>query len=195
MPLILEGIVTSRNADRSVNVAPMGPIVDRELSSLLLRPFQSSLTCQNLLRTRCGVFLIVDDVELIARAALNRLVEAPATVPAHVIDGEILSAACRWHEFEVTDINLDDKRAELRTRIVHDGRQRDFFGFNRACHAVLEATILATRLHLMAASAVVEEMERLRPLVEKTGGDTEHRAFSFVEQYVAEMAASGKPVA
>ncbi|MFG0332336.1 MAG: DUF447 domain-containing protein, partial [Maioricimonas sp. JB049] len=118
MPLILEGVVTSRNADRSVNVAPMGPIVDRELSSLLLRPFQSSTTCRNLLRTRCGVFCIVDDVELIARAALDRLVDAPATEPAHVIDGEVLSAACRWYEFEVTTANLDDNRSELTTRIV-----------------------------------------------------------------------------
>ncbi|MFG0335437.1 MAG: DUF447 domain-containing protein, partial [Maioricimonas sp. JB049] len=65
----------------------------------------------------------------------------------------------------------------------------------RACHAVLEATILATRLHLVSASEILAEIDRLRPLVEKTGGATEHRAFAFVEQFVAETAASGKPVA
>lgn len=172
-----------------------GPIVNRELSSLLLRPFQSSLTCQNLLRTRCGVFCVVDDVELIARAALNRLETAPETVSAQVVDGEVLADACRWYEFEVTDANLDDSRSELNTRIVHQGRQRDFFGFNRACYAVLEVTILATRLHLVDPAAVPEEIERLRPLVEKTGGESEHRAFAFVEQYVTETIASGKPVA
>lgn len=195
MPLILEGIVTSRNPDRSTNVAPMGPIVDRDVTSLLLRPFQTSQTCRNLLRTRCGVFCVVDDVELIARAALNRLDVLPETVPAHSVDGEILAAACRWYEFEVTHVQLDDQRSEMMTRIVHQGRQRDFFGFNRACHAVLEVTILATRLHLLEPAQVTDEFERLRPLVEKTGGDVEQRAFALVEQYVAGMVATGKPVA
>ena len=33
--------------------------------------------------------------------------------------------------------------------MVDQGRLRDFFGFNRAKHAVIEAAILATRLSLL----------------------------------------------
>ena len=50
MPLILEGIVTTRNADGSINVSPMGPLVDRGLTSFRFRPFQTSHTYQNLKR-------------------------------------------------------------------------------------------------------------------------------------------------
>jgi hypothetical protein len=71
--MILEGIVTTLNGDRSVNVAPMGPIVDETMQTLLLRPFQTSTTYRNLKRTGCGVLHVTDDVLLLAQAAINRL--------------------------------------------------------------------------------------------------------------------------
>ena len=37
--MIVEGIVTSQNADGLMNVAPMGPIVHGDFESLTLRPF------------------------------------------------------------------------------------------------------------------------------------------------------------
>ena len=54
--------------------------------------------------------------------------------------------------------------------MVGEGRVRDFFGFNRAQHAVLEAAILATRVGLLPAGEIFAQLERLRPLVAKTGG-------------------------
>ena len=73
MPFILEGIVTTRNEDGAVNVAPMGPIIDPDeaphITRLHLRPFQTSTTFANLARTRQGVFHVTDDVLLLARAA------------------------------------------------------------------------------------------------------------------------------
>ena len=77
--MILEGIVTTVNVDGSVNISPMGPIVDDlRIERLVLRPYQTSVTCQNLLRTRQGVFHVTDDVEIIARAAVDRLEQLPA---------------------------------------------------------------------------------------------------------------------
>src|SRR6478752_5534400 len=71
--MILEGIVTSLDAGGALNVAPMGPIVDESMSRLRLRPYQSSRTYRNLKATGCGVLHVVDDVLLIARAAIGRL--------------------------------------------------------------------------------------------------------------------------
>jgi hypothetical protein len=83
---------------------------------------------------------------------------------------------------------LDDKaeRTTIACQVVKKGRIRDFFGFNRAKHAVVEASILATRLGLVPADEVVSELERLRVLVDKTSGKQERRAFQFIEQFVAE---------
>jgi hypothetical protein len=68
--------------------------------------------------------------------------------------------------------------------VVHSGRFRDFFGFNRAKHAVVEAAILASRIHILPASEISAEFRRLGVLVDKTGGPQEHEAFKFLLQYV-----------
>ena len=184
--MILEGIVTSLNERGELNVAPMGPIVDESMSQLLLRPFQTSCTFQNLQFRPEGVFHVVDDVLLLARAAVGGLETEPCVSPAQVVQGSVLADACRWYEFRIESCDASGPRAELRARVVHMGRIRDFFGFNRAKHAVLEAAILATRLHLIPLHEVQAELTRLQVPVEKTAGPREHEAFQFLERYIRE---------
>ena len=66
---------------------------------------------------------------------------------------------------------------------------RDFFGFNRAKHAVIEAAILATRTDFLAASHIQAEFERLAVPVEKTGGHQERGAFEILRQFVHDQIA------
>ena len=68
---IVEGIVTTENDDGSINFSPMGPIVDESFNRLWLRPFRTSTTYRNLIRTSVGVFHITDDAELFAQAAVG----------------------------------------------------------------------------------------------------------------------------
>lgn len=184
--MILEGIVTTRNADGTINIAPMGPIVDESMSWLKLRPFQTSLTFANLKRMRCGVFHVIDDVLLLAKAAVGRLDEQPRLQPAEHIEGAVLGSACRWYEFEIEHLDDSTERAEILARVVHMGRLRDFFGFNRAKHAVLEAAILATRVHLLPPAELRREFGWLKRAVDKTAGPREAEAFELLEQYVEE---------
>ncbi len=188
--MILEGIVTTRNADRTVNVAPMGPIVSPEMQSFRLRPFQTSTTYQNLKRCGEGVFHVTDDVLLITRAALGLSDQTPSTFATSTIDGEVLADACRWYEFRVRSLDDSQDRTEIDVEVVHTGRVRDFFGFNRAKHAVIEAAILATRIHLLDADELRQQIEMLRSPVEKTAGPAEHEAFALVNNYVAERLAA-----
>jgi|SRR5579872_3153383 len=186
--MILEGIVTSLDRHDQLNVAPMGPIVDEALALLVLRPFRTSRTYENLRARRCGVFHVVDDVLLLARAAIGALPEAPETFPAVKIKGRVLSTACRWHEFEIIDVDDSQDRVTMQARVVHSGRLRDFFGFNRGKHAVLEAAILATRVHLIDRQEILAEFLRLRVLVQKTGGPREHEAFELLERHIVPSA-------
>ena len=73
--------------------------------------------------------------------------------------------------------------------IVHRGERRPFFGFNRARHAVLEAAILATRLHLLSPQHVLDMMNFLEPAVEKTGGTEEKCAFAMLKEFVLKQLA------
>jgi hypothetical protein len=162
----------------------MGPIVDETFATLILRPFRTSQTYQNLKVRPYGVFHVVDDVLHLARAAVGDLPETPANFSAERIAGRVLSSACRWYEFEVATCDDSRERTELMARVVHSGRLRDFFGFNRAKHAVLEGAILATRLHLHSPAEVRGEFERLRIIVGKTAGPQEREAFALLEHHV-----------
>jgi hypothetical protein len=182
--MIVEGIVTSVSETGHLNVAPMGPVVLGDFASLLLRPFQPSTTFNNLAASRCGVFHVVDRVEIIAQAAIGRLTVLPAVEPATVIDGFVLQDCCRWFEFTVDSIDASDARSQMQLTIVHRGERRPFFGFNRARHAVLEAAILATRLHLLPRQRVLSMIDSLESAVEKTGGTQEKRAFVMLKEFV-----------
>lgn len=182
--MIIEGIVTSLDASGRLNIAPMGPIVAGDFASLLLRPFQPSTTFTNLAATRCGVFHIVDRVDIIAQAAIGRLAELPAVEPAVSINGFVLSDCCRWFEFTVDNVDESEARSRMPSSIVHRGERRPFAGFNRARHAVLEAAILATRLHLLSRQHIMDVMHFLEPAVEKTGGSEEKSAFAMLKDFV-----------
>ncbi|MFN0016717.1 MAG: DUF447 domain-containing protein [Pirellulaceae bacterium] len=183
--LIAEGIVTTVNPDGSANISPMGPRVDRDFKHLLLRPFQTSTTYQNLKRTGEGVFHITDDVLLIAKAAVGRLVPEPPLQPASPIRGFLLADACRWFAFRVSHLDDSQDRTTIDCTVVDGGNLRPFFGFNRAKHAVLEAAILATRIGILPAEQIVAELDRLAIPVEKTAGQQEREAFEFLRDYVA----------
>jgi hypothetical protein len=188
--LILEGILTTLNENGSVNVAPMGPIVDEDITRLVLRPFTSSTTYQNLKRTGEGVFHVTDDVELLAQAAVGQPTELPKLLPAVQVRGMILESACRWYALRVESIDDSQERTTIVARVIDRGRLRDFFGFNRAKHAVIEAAILATRVHLLDHSFILAEFNRLRSPVEKTGGASEKRAFEFLLDFVRRQVTS-----
>ncbi|HMP05345.1 MAG TPA: DUF447 family protein, partial [Lacipirellulaceae bacterium] len=164
---VLEGLVTTLNADGSVHLAPMGPLVGADQDRLWLRPYATSTTYGNLCRTPAGVFHVTDDVELLARAALGAIDDPPATRPAGRVPGAILVDACRWYAFQVESVDDSQPRTEIVARVVDRGLQREFFGFNRAKHAVVEAAILATRLDLLPRDQILAELARLEPWVAK----------------------------
>ncbi len=183
---ILEGIVTTFNEDATVNISPMGPIVDEPITQLVFRPYRTSTTYQNLKRTGKGVFHVTDDVELFAQAALGE----PAPLPS--LDGLILTDACRWYDFETVSLDDSQERTQIVAKTRNSGRHREFLGFNRAKHAVLEAAILATRIDMLPTEEVRIEIERLWIPVEKTGGAVEIRTFRFLQEYVDSRIASLK---
>ena len=182
--MILEGLVTTTNPDGTPHLAPMGPRVDGpHFTSLLLRPFPTSHTYRNLLHLGEGVLHVTDDAVLLAKAAVGLVEPFPLVRPAEHVSGFVLTGACRYYEFRVTSTDDREQRVRIDAEVVHAATLRDFFGFNRAKHAVLEAAILATRLHLLPADEVAAEYQKLRVIVDKTGGPAESEAMTFLEAY------------
>jgi hypothetical protein len=190
--MILEGIVTTISRTGEVNIAPMGPLVDPGAASgeparIVLRPYRTARTYANLRDHGEGVLHVTDDVLLLARAAVGALDPPPPMRPAARVRGWVLVDACRYHEFRVIAHDESAERVRLEAEVVHTGRIRDFFGFNRAKHAVVEAAILATRTALLPMDEIESEYRRFSVLVEKTGGPQEHAAFAFLQQYLQQI--------
>jgi hypothetical protein len=182
--MILEGIVTTLGAGGAVNIAPMGPRVDADIRCLLLRPFPTSQTYRNLKAHDEGVFHVTDDVLLLARAALGPVEPPPPLLPAGRVRGFVLAGACRFYEFRVGSMDESEERVRIEAEVVHSGRLRDFFGFNRAKHAVVEAAILATRTDFLPLDEIEAEYRKFAVLVDKTGGEQEHEAFALLWRHV-----------
>jgi hypothetical protein len=189
--MILEGIVTTLDESGALNVAPMGPRVEPGSPRFVLRPFATSTTYRNLKATGEGVLHVVDDVLLLARAAIGRLdAGSLATRSAEAVRGRVLLDACRYREFRVTSLDDREERTTIEAEAVAEGRLRDFFGLNRAKHAVVEAAILATRVAFLPPAEILADYRKLGILVDKTGGAAEHEAFDLLTGYVREQARS-----
>ena len=184
--MILEGLVTTRNPDGSIHLAPMGPRIDPDWKHFLLRPFPTSQTYQNLSQHGEGVLHVTDDVLLLAKAALGQA-SIPSFREAKKVSGFVLENACRVYEFVVRSMDTSGERVHIIGEVVHFEIFRDFWGFNRAKHAVIEAAILATRLHLIPLTEVQQEYQKLSVIVEKTAGPEEREAFAFLQNYLTQF--------
>ncbi|HET6572549.1 MAG TPA: DUF447 domain-containing protein [Fimbriiglobus sp.] len=182
--MILEGLVTTTNPDGTPHLAPMGPHVEPDMRRFLLRPFPTSNTYRNLEAHGVGVLHVTDNVLLLAKAAVGEA-EMPALRPATAVRGWVIADACRCYEFRVRSIDASEQRVRIECEVVRSEPLRDFFGFNRGKHAVLEAAILATRLHLLPREEVEAEYRKLRVIVNKTGGTQEREAMTFLEDYLS----------
>jgi hypothetical protein len=182
--VIIETIVTTMAADGSVNCAPMGVEWDpaAEPEAIVLKPFLETATYRNVKATQAAVVNLIDDVRVFARAAISN--PAYETIPATVVRGVVLADACSWRELEITAIDSTPPRSRVATRTVHCGQRREFIGFNRARHAVLEAAIYATRVHILERGFLLGELDRLQVIVDKTAGPREVEAMTLLSEYI-----------
>ena len=177
---IIETVVTTINPDGSVNCGAMG--VEWGEERIVIKPFRGTRTLRNLRATRAAVVNLTDDVLLFSQAALGD--PQPPTRPAAGVEGAVLDDACSWREVRVETIDDGGQRARVSTVVVKGGTGREFLGFNRACHAVLEASILASRVRMLDAEEIRADLRRLRVLVDKTAGAREREAMDFVSRHI-----------
>jgi hypothetical protein len=178
--VIIESIVTTVDVNGSINFAPMG--VEWGEETIILKPFLETTTFRNLSATGVAVVNLTDDAMLFAQGAISSP-QFPS-IPATIVEGAVLEAACSWRELRVVTIDATPPRSRIEAQVVHRGTRREFIGFNRARHAVLEAAILATRTHLLPAEQIREEYARLQVVVDKTAGPREREAMDLLTQYV-----------
>jgi hypothetical protein len=194
--MILETVVTTLDPDGEPNFAAMGVVWGDD--RLVIRPYVATRTFRNLARDGEAVVNVTDDVLVFAKSALSR--ERFPGRPATRVRGVVLEGACHWREVVVEEVARpeprpgDPGRAEVRARVVATGAARPFAGLCRAKHAVVEASIVASRARRLPRADVLRELDRLAPLVDKTGGPAEREAMAYIRAHVAALVPAGHAV-
>jgi hypothetical protein len=178
--VILETIVTTLGEDGTINCAPMG--VEWDEFTIVLKPFVDTATFRNVTAIGSAVVNVTDDVRVFARAAIGN--PTYPTEPAVAVRGVVLRDCCSWREVQVQAVERTPPRSRIETTVIHRGTRREFIGFNRARHAVLEAAIYATRVHLLEPEFIEREFARLQIIVDKTAGPEELEAMALLTAHV-----------
>ncbi|OIQ77290.1 hypothetical protein GALL_410160 [mine drainage metagenome] len=174
--MIYEAIVITSNTDGSAHIAPFG--LREQDGNVIIAPFRPSATLDNLLRSGCAVVNATTDVRVFAGALTGRR-DWPVR-RAGKVDGWVLQSALSHRELELLKVKEHDLRPELTFRIVHEATHAPFRGFNRAQAAVIEASVLVSRLHMLPIEKIESEMSFLKIALEKTAGENEHQAWQWL---------------
>lgn len=180
MPMIRETIVTTLNAEGKVHIAPLGLIAEEE--GWILAPFKPSTTLDNLRANPYAVANFTDDVLVFASCLTDRR-DWPTHHATH-IPGAILDGTLAHAELKVDYIEEDEQRPRFHCKVVFEASHALFKGFNRAQGAVIEAAILASRLHMLPREKIERELGYLQIAVEKTAGPREHEAWRLIVEKI-----------
>ncbi|MEO1205998.1 MAG: DUF447 domain-containing protein [Pseudomonadota bacterium] len=191
MPLIAETIVTTRSLAGEVHIAPLGLIAEGD--RWVIAPFAPSRTLENLRANPEAVANHTDDVRVFAGCLTGR--RDFAVREAEKVNGALLEDANVHWELRVASITEDAQRPRFSCEVVHQGTHRAWGGFNRAQAAVIEAAVLTSRLHMLPAEKVAQELVYLQIAISKTAGPRELEAWGWLMEKVETWRASNPHMA
>ncbi|MFK7794239.1 MAG: DUF447 domain-containing protein [Gammaproteobacteria bacterium] len=183
MPFIRESIITTLHEDGSAHIAPMG-VHETELG-LMLGPFKPSATLNNLVREGTATINYPDDVRIFAGCLTGRR-DWP-TVATEVINGIRLDDCLAHTEIKVHTHEDHEQRPKFYCDVVHEQTHKTYHGYNRAQFAVIELAILTSRLHMLSAKKIDNEIEYLRIGMDKTAGERELEAWGWLMDKVTQF--------
>ena len=173
---IHEVIVTTISKTGKPHSAPMG--ITEVNGHFLIQPFKPSATYENLKHHRQCTINYTDDVRVFAGSLTGRR-DWP-TLPCQKIEGQYLEQALAHTELEIIDFVDGDPRTAFTGKIVNEVIHAPFRGFNRAQSAVIEAAVLTSRLTMLPAEKVKQEIRYLTIAIEKTAGERELEAWGWL---------------
>lgn len=174
--MIYETIITSCSLEGEVHIAPFG--IQWHAGRVLIMPFQPSTTLQNILQTRSAVLNLTDDVRVFAAAIARK--KLFSTLPTGYEHCMRLSDCLAHHVLSLEEVEPDDMRPKLWMKVIESQTHAPFMGFNRAQAAVIELAVLVSRLHMLPAEKVSQEMQYLQIAIDKTAGTNELEAWQWL---------------
>ena len=183
--MIHEVIVTTRNMNNKVHIAPMGIKLLNENSEKFaqISPFKPSQTLDNILETDIATINFIDDVKVFAGIVTGKKKDwkLASSQDKHVPHLEHTNTHMNIIVAQVFD---DSVRPKIKCKIINEEVHRSFLGFNRAQFSVIELAVLSTRLGMIDDNKVKEELKYLKIGIDKTAGDSEKEAWGWIEDKI-----------
>ena len=178
---IHEVIITTCDKDSNHHIAPMGiNIID---NTVIIKPFKPSKTLDNLRESKCAIVNFIDDVRVFAGIVTGVKRE---WCLEKVSDNKLMRLRDANSHFMLqvkTEID-DEVRPKISCDIIDRKAYKPFLGFNRAQFSVIEAAVLVSRLGRLPMEKIHKEIEYLKIGLDKTAGNTELEAWSWIEQKI-----------
>lgn len=178
--MIYETIVSTSNAQGDVHVTPFG--IRMQDGLVVISPYKPSSTLQNILASGHAVLNLTDDVRVFAGPLVGR--EVWSLLPAEKVAGYRLADTLVHKELNLVKVEDDLVRPQLFLEVVHTVQHAPFQGFNRAQAAVIELAVLVSRLKRLPMEKIQQEIDYLRIAIEKTAGERELEAWSWLVEAV-----------
>jgi hypothetical protein len=178
--MIYETIVSTLNEQGDVHVTPFG--IRMQDGFVVISPYKPSTTLHNILTSGHAVLNLTDDVRVFAGALVGRQVWS--LLPAESIAGHRLAGTLAHKELKLVKVEDDLVRPQLFLEVVHAVQHAPFLGFNRAQAAVIELAVLVSRLKRLPMEKIQQEMDYLRIAIEKTAGERELEAWSWLVEAI-----------
>lgn len=188
--MIYETVISTTDKLGKPHIAPMGIRISAGL--YVIAPFKPSKTLENLLERGQAVINMVDDVSIVAGCLTGR--KEWSVIPAETIEGVRLEASLAHIEVEVECIEEDELRPAFHCRELCSISHQPFRGFNRAQAAVIEAAILVSRLGMLPEEKIKQEIDYLQIAIDKTAGEREKTAWSWLMAEIDNFRESNKEV-
>lgn len=179
--MIYETIVTTVNMQGEAHTTPFG--VRMQDGLVIISPYKPSTTLENILSTQTAVLSLTDDVRVFAGALTGH--KAWNLIAAEKVHGFRLEDTLAHKELKLIKVEDDELRPQLFLQVVHEAQHASFQGFNRAQAAVIELAVLVSRLKRLPMEKIQQEMDYLHIAIEKTAGERELEAWSWLTEAVA----------
>ncbi|OUW00153.1 MAG: tetrahydromethanopterin synthesis protein [Betaproteobacteria bacterium TMED156] len=178
--MIYEVVITTSDSENRPHVAPMGITYEDEM--VILKPFKPSRTLENILSSKYAVMNITTDVKIFAACITGR--NNFELINLDNNNGFRLKNATSHLVLKLNKIIDNETRPQLFMMNYSRVENSSFIGLNRAQAAVIEGSILASRLHMLSQEKIISEMKYLKIAIEKTAGPNEKEAWSWLEEKV-----------
>ena len=177
---IYELIVVSEDPQGNPHVATFG--IRRRAGQVLIAPYKPSTSLDNLLNQKVATLNMTDDVRVFAGALTNH----HCWQLSRRNEAWLLDSALSYQRLALHHVEQDEVRPRLYFDVIENAQLGSFAGYNRAQHAVIELSVLVSRLHLLPISEIKQEMQSLQRVVEKTAGEREWQAWQWLVDKIAE---------